>query len=207
MTKHNWEWTHASSIIYLDGPATIRGSTCSSPAGIERQPTQHLDGPAKEYSSSTCNNPARLEPNDGAWFMHDASFRGHLYSLLGTTFWSGTHDFSLDGAHRFSGLCLRVAIAILTCMSMREKGGEMGEAEISLAYDVRVALKAYGATAKAKEGSLAAGITFTERRGAKRSEGIGKGGTCSRHAHDYHHGGDGAAEGTASVKGDFPFRI
>ena len=69
----------------------------------------------------------RLEPNDGAWFMHDASFNGHLYSFLGTTFWSGTHDFSLGGAHRFSALCLRVAIAILTCMSVGERGEEWAE--------------------------------------------------------------------------------
>jgi hypothetical protein len=81
-------------------------------------PHKHLDGPAKEYSSSTCNNPARLEPSDGAWFMHDASFSDVICILFSAQpFWSGTHDFSLDGAHRFSALCLRVAIAILPCMS------------------------------------------------------------------------------------------
>jgi hypothetical protein len=113
----------------------------------------------------------RLEPNDGAWFMHDASFQGCLYSLLGTTFWSGTHDFSLGGAHRFSALCLRVAIAILTCMSVGERGrnGRSGN-EHSLAYNVRFAIKACHAAAKVMRGSLAAGIASTEEEGQRFEE-------------------------------------
>jgi hypothetical protein len=77
-------------------------------------PHQHLDGPAKEYSSSTCNNPAKAR---ALTMVHgfDASLS---LSLLGTTFFSQARMifFSLGGAHCFS--------ALLTCMSVREKGGK-----------------------------------------------------------------------------------
>jgi hypothetical protein len=98
--------------------------------------------------------------------------RSFVFFFLGTTFWSGTHDFSLGGAHRFSALCLRVAIAILTCMSVGERGGggeEMGGAEVNTALFTvgRFAIKAYLAAAKVMGGSLAAGITSTEEEGQK----------------------------------------
>ena len=128
----------------------------------------------------------------GSCTMHPSEVICILFSAQ--LFWSDTHDFSLGGVHRFSALCLRVAIAILTCMSVRkrgEKNGRSGNGH-SLVDDVRFAIKAYRAAAKVMEGSLTAGISSTEE-GGKGPEELERREMCSRHAHDYCHGGDGAA--------------
>jgi hypothetical protein len=117
--------------------------------------------------------------------------RSFVFSSRHNFIWSGTHDFSLDGAHRFSALCLRVAIAILPCMSER-KGEKWGGVEMKTA-----AICHQGVPCRCQGfmgGSLAAGITFYGRTGAKGLKNW-EGETCSRHNHDYHHGGDRAARG------------
>jgi hypothetical protein len=90
-----WNTTYAS-IIYLDGPATQ--SVCSarsSPVGYRAAtPTQKPPGRSGEgknpHSSSTCSNPARLEPPTltmscmAVFFscvMQSFLWRGHLRFL------------------------------------------------------------------------------------------------------------------------------
>ena len=81
---------------------------------------------------ATIQQSSSLTMVHGSCTMHPSEVICILFSAQ--LFWSDTHDFSLGGAHRFSALCLRVAIAILTCMSVREKGGEKwGGAEMDTA--------------------------------------------------------------------------
>jgi hypothetical protein len=61
----------------------------------------------------------RLEPNDGAWFMHDAILQRVICIVFSAQLFGQ--------ARMISALCLRVAIAILTCMSVGERGEEWAE--------------------------------------------------------------------------------
>src|SRR5271170_3964860 len=114
---------------------------------------------------ATIQHGSSLAMVHGSCTMHPSEVICILFSAQ--PFWSGTHDFSLDGAHRFSALCLLVAIAILTCMSVRERGrtGRSGN-EHSLGYDVRFAIKACRAAAKVMGAWLQA-LPLRKNRGAR----------------------------------------
>lgn len=126
--------------------------------------------------------------------MHPSEVICILFSAQ--LYWSGTHDFSLDGAHRFSALCLRVAIAILTCMSVREKGEKWGGVEMKTALVMICDLPSRRAVPLPRVHGREPGCRH-HLYGRIRAKGLKnwEGETCSRHNHDYHHGGDRAARG------------
>jgi hypothetical protein len=149
---------------------------------------------------ATIQHGSSLAMVHGSCTMHPSELICILFSAQ--PFWSGTHDFSLDGAHRFSALCLRVAIAILPCMSVRKGGG--AEMKTALVMMCDSPPRRAVPLPRLWEGAWPAGITFTDEQG-QGSEELERRDVLSP-SHDYHHGGDGAArERTALVKGGFPF--
>ena len=99
---------------------------------------KHLDGPAKEYSSSACSSPARLEPNDGA-YVHALSILRRSVVFPSRHIFLVRHAwlFSSDVVHPLSVLCLRVAILGSDLRDCERKGeSEVGGVEIGTASQV-----------------------------------------------------------------------
>lgn len=114
---------------------------------------------------ATIQQGSSLTMVHGSCTMHPSEVICFLFSAQ--PFWSGTHDFSLDGAHRFSALCLRVANCYSDLHECERKGEKWAEREMKTALVMMCDSSSRRAVPLPRfmGGSLAAGITFMEEQG------------------------------------------